>query len=87
MAASMVAAEAWATAIAMLGPAWPGCCAPTAPKATLPTSLQRGFHPLLPGCADSDVAYTIKPAWASYIAFIDEVQADGAFQAEYGLSA
>ena len=37
--------------------------------------------------ADSDIAYAIKPAWASYLAFIDQVQADGAFQAEYGMSA
>lgn len=42
---------------------------------------------LLPVNADSDIAYAIKPAWASYLAFIDQVQADGAFQAEYGMSA
>lgn len=36
--------------------------------------------------ADSDITYVIKPAWASYLAFIDEAQADGAFQEEWGLS-
>ena len=36
--------------------------------------------------ADSDISYVIKPAWASYLAFIDEAQADGAFQEEWGLS-
>ena len=31
--------------------------------------------------------YTVKPAWASYLAFIEEAQADAAFQVELGYSA
>lgn len=45
--------------------------------------------PLPPACcaADSDVAFANKPVWDSYLAFIDEVGADGAFQAEHSVGA
>ena len=36
---------------------------------------------------DADIVYTVKPAWASYLAFIEEAQADAAFQVELGYSA
>lgn len=32
--------------------------------------------------ADSDIVYTLKPAWASYMAFIEDGHAEAAFQAE-----
>ena len=32
--------------------------------------------------ADTDVAYTVKPVWDSYLAFIEQAQADGAWQQE-----
>lgn len=35
-----------------------------------------------PPAADVDIAYTAKPLWESYMAFIEEGSADGAFQYE-----
>ncbi|KAL4430877.1 hypothetical protein ABPG75_006133 [Micractinium tetrahymenae] len=42
-------------------------------------ALQRGYAVML---ADTDIAYTVKPLWESYLAYIDEADADGAFQYE-----
>lgn len=33
-------------------------------------------------CADSDIAYSRKPVWESFLSYILEYGADGAFQAE-----
>lgn len=41
----------------------------------------RAFRPFA-GRADVDIVYTVKPVWASFQAYMDEVQADGAFQVE-----
>ena len=41
-------------------------------------------HPALPllCAADTDVAYTVKPLWESYLEYMDRNEADGAWQAE-----
>lgn len=43
--------------------------------------------PTVPPClsahADSDVVFTVKPVWQSYLAYLEAGSADAAFQAEY----
>ncbi|KAI7838010.1 hypothetical protein COHA_008192 [Chlorella ohadii] len=36
--------------------------------------------------SDADIVYTVKPVWTSYLTFIEEAEADAAFQVELGSS-
>lgn len=59
-------------------PPWAGqLLEPTCAAATRPS-----FLPPLHSCADADIAYAVKPLWASYLAYNEQAQADGAWLEE-----
>lgn len=61
-----------------MAPDCPHACDIGSPKAPCPSPLPKTH------AADSDIAYAIKPAWDSYLAYIEAAEADGSFQTEGG---
>ena len=61
--------------------AMPGALAPAAHMLACARSRRGPDARCLADAADSDVVYSMKPVWPSYLAFIEAGHADGAFQA------
>lgn len=64
----------------MIGTTSRGVCKTCNPHMAQPPTLCS--HACKAPAADSDVAFVNKPIWESYLAFVEEVGADAAFQTE-----